>query len=237
MNSGSDIRAFFTQVAANWSSYAVALAVIGSVTMALLQTIKDLFPIRNTFQRRALVRWLIAVSVETTKFNQKICETEAEKDLVSLAANGERRAFYDQQIEDLCALFNACMQVVLEDPEKHTDLLLFTAWRSEPADIALLLKPRPNPMTQEYLDSRNRVLHQCQRSIQGFQVYCAFRWKWLMQLAALGLGALLAFLALSFGAAAVHRNVLSVIVTALLSGFLAPVAKDILAIVQRARGE
>lgn len=36
------ISKFLTDLAAHWSAYAIALSILGGVTMAILQTVKDL---------------------------------------------------------------------------------------------------------------------------------------------------------------------------------------------------
>jgi hypothetical protein len=109
--------------------------------------------------------------------------------------------------------------------------------------LTLVAGGAPVPVTQAHLDARNRVLHQCQRAIAAFQVGCDFRWKWLMQLAALAISTILSWCALHWGAITttdskrMTENSVSLLATSLLAGFLAPVAKDLLAIIQRARGQ
>jgi hypothetical protein len=235
---GNTVKEFFADASKSWASYIFALNVIGGVTMALLQTAKDLLPIRRWFQRAQLETWFNDAEKRAAKnFVVKVCACKAESDLLDLAANGNEKAFYDLQIEDLCALYNAAVLVILEAPQEHQDLLKITASRAEERDIKEMDAPIPSPMTQPYLESRNRVLHQCQRAVDGFKVSCNFRWKWIMQLASLIIAGLLAWIALSNGATKVSANTVSVLITALLSGFLAPVAKDLLAVLQKARGE
>jgi len=242
----TDFQKFFAEATNAWLPYILAMNMIAGITMALLQTAKDLFPLRRGFQRSQIRKWFLSGMLRVNagaSDNAKLCSVKGENSLVDLAANGDFRAFFDLQIEQLCSLFNAAIQVVLELPERYPDLVKITASRASAADLTLVGGAAPVPITQGYLDARNRVLHQCQRAIGAFQVGCDFRWKWLMQLAALAISTILSWCALHWGAITttdskrMTENSVSLLATSLLAGFLAPVAKDLLAIIQRARGQ
>jgi hypothetical protein len=156
---------------------------------------------------------------------------------LTLAVDGNASALYDLQIEQLCGQFTAAIQIVLEFPDSHLDLLTITASKSSTDDIRIILQPPPSPPTPQFVDARTRVTHQCQRAIDAFQISTGFRWKWILQLASFAVSAVLATVALSYGTAAVQSNLFSITISAILAGFLAPVAKDLLAVLQKARGQ
>jgi hypothetical protein len=88
------------------------------------------------------------------------------------------------------------------------------------------------------VDARTRITHQFQRAVDGFQIRTSFRWKWWLQLLSLALsGALTAFaMALSLPTGRHTLGTAGAIgLGALLSGFLAPVARDLTAAIQRLR--
>src|SRR5258708_4187763 len=134
---GDAIQAFFTTVSGQWLSYVTALSIIGGVAMALLQTIKDLFPVREKFQRYRLRKWMEEGAEEARKNfgNPQVSATAALTDLVTLAVDGDDGALYDLQIEQLCGQFTAAMQIVLEFPPSHVDLLAVTASKASSLDI------------------------------------------------------------------------------------------------------
>jgi len=239
MDVGSQIKVFFDSAAGRWTSYVMALSLVGGVTMALLQTIKDLFPVRQWFQRYALRKWMLEGEVEARANlgNDAISAKGAESDLLTLAVDGDASALYDLQIEQLCGQFTAAIQIVLEFPDSHLDLLAITASKSSRDDIRTILQPPPSPPTPQFVDARTRVTHQCQRAIDAFQISTGFRWKWTLQLASFAVSAVLAAVALSHGTPAVQPNLFSITISAVLAGFLAPVAKDLLAVLQKARGQ
>jgi hypothetical protein len=241
MDIGKQIADFFSSAAGRWTSYVFALSIIGGVTMALLQTIKDLFPVRQWFQRGALQEWMHEGETEArAKLNNPgISATNAETDLLTLAVDGDAGALYDLQIEQLCGQFTAAIQIVLEFPSSHLDLLAITASKSNPGDINILLQPPANPPTPQFVDARTRVTHQCQRAIDAFQISTGFRWKLCLQWASFVLSTLVAGIAIlevlkiKFSSSVI----LWAVVGGFLAGFLAPVAKDLLAVLQKARGQ
>jgi hypothetical protein len=229
---------FFQDLANHWAAYVGELSIIGGVSMAILQTIKDLLPVRQWFQEFYLDRWVEAGAAEAReRFKKDISATRAETDLLTLAVDGDKGAFYDLQIEQLCGQYTAAIQMVLEFPSKHLDLLAVTASKADSKDIDLVLAGPPVPPTQEFLDARNRVTHQCQRAIDALQITAGFRWKWILQIVSIVVSGSLALVAMTYKPAIVSPNFVSVIGSAVLAGFLAPVAKDLLAILQKARGQ
>ena len=235
---GQEVSTFFSDVAKNFTAYVLALSVIGGVSMALLQTLKDLLPVRQWFQRYYLRKWMQEGATEAQN-NLGITApiNDTEKDLLTLAVDGDEKAFYDLQIEQLCGQYTAAIQVVLESPGRYQRLFAVTASQADRADIQLVLNGPPDPPTKEFLDARNRVTHQCQRAIDALQITAGFRWKWILQLASLLLSGMLAWIALAYRTDVVALSPVSVVVSAVLAGFLAPVAKDLLAVLQKARGQ
>ncbi len=241
MNVGTEVADVFKAAAKNLTPYVLALSVIGGVTMAILQTIKDLLPVRQWFQRGALQEWMHEGETEARAKlnNQAISAANAETDLLTLAVDGDAGALYDLQIEQLCGQLTAAIQIVLEFPSSHLDLLAIAASKSNPDDIAILLQPPANPPMPQFVDARTRVTHQCQRAIDAFQISTGFRWKLYLQWASFVLSTVLAGIAI--GWARPQNQLSSAILVAIpggfLAGFLAPVAKDLLAVLQKARGQ
>ena len=64
--------------------------------MAILQTSKDLLPIRRIFHQWFLKKWFKAKCGSTGN------PEAAEKELVALATDGDKNAFYDLAMEQLC---------------------------------------------------------------------------------------------------------------------------------------
>lgn len=102
MNSAQIISDFIKSVADNAMPFATAMAAIGVLSMAIIQTLKDMLPLRNIFQRRYLIKWLRQKANEAKAIEGSTPEAAtAESDLIRLATAGDRKAFYDLPIEQL----------------------------------------------------------------------------------------------------------------------------------------
>ena len=231
-------------------AWAVLLTAIGTVSMALLQTAKNVFPLRSWFQRGRLHRWILAAA--STSAIRDVCTSKAEIDLISLATSGDKEAFYNLPIEDLCTQIRNAVPVILDYPRIHKDLFCCLASEASEEDIQLLLHPPPpeiflkrgehstdeeRGLIREYAAAKTRLTAQVRCSIDAIQTSIGFRWKYFLQLASLVLSAILGVIALHLGAGPDHAlpTFGATIVIGLLSGFLAPVARDLVAAIENWR--
>ena len=237
--------------------FLTAVASVGVLSMALIQTAKDMFPLRRWFQRNWVKGWLAgkAKYFESRASRLPLKGLEhpeyIERDLIRLSTDGDDKAFYDLQIEQLCGQMNAAAQVAIDYAQDYPDLLKTLACRAKLEDIRLLLDPPPSAKQppsktadpeskaefNAYIDARNRVTHQIQRAIDALQVSAGFRWKWYLQLASIVLSGIIAGIGVwRFG----HfqdplKQTLTTFGVAALGGFLAPVARDLVASLQQLR--
>lgn len=236
--------------------YLTTISAIGVITMALIQTAKDMLPIRRWYQRRRFRAWLAdgvreaavpdrsAVLFGQPAGRQQPDAAAAEARLVSLATDGDAHALYDLPIEQMCGQINAALQVVLEYPADDPNLVAIVGSRANAADLAMLIGVANGAMnsatarTPEVSAAKARVMHQFQRAIDAFQIAVSYRWKMSLQIASLVLCGLLTYAALLLrfhvGTSYVG-GVGAVVIGAVLAGFLAPVARDLTAAVQGLR--
>lgn len=244
------LGAFQTQTLA----FFTAIAGVGVLSMAIIQALKDLTPIRSWFQAWWIRGWLAEKWAMTKEVRAALANTRtastgdrsAEADLVLLATDGDADALYDLAIEQLCGQMNVAAQAALDNPGRYPELLFCLACRAQPADLDQVLHPPdavrvqaaqeqiPPVILQNYVDARNRVTQQVQRAIDAVQISLGFRWKFWLQLASFALSALIAGIGV-WWADGSRTDVASTIAIALLGGFLAPVARDLVASVQQLR--
>jgi|SRR5579859_3565117 len=255
--------------------FLTAISAVGVLSMAIIQTIKDMLPVRNWFQQYFLQRWMQKkcrdagnraadwmraagsrwFAEETNRtdpvansatFETGPDRTVAERDLFKLATDGDSDALYDLAIEQLCGQINAAAQVVLDRPSDHPDLMLCLASVADPVDIARVMFPpaeakAARPVDDDearrrhdsFVDARTRVTHQVQRAIDALQITAAYRWKFLLQLCSILLSGAIA--ALGVWKFAPQTGALGVLTVGVLGGFLAPVARDLVAALQQLR--
>lgn len=244
---------------------AVPLAGIGALSMALIQTAKNMLPLRRWFQRNRVENWLThraTAAATAAGAPNSVSIAQAKSDLVHLATAGDAGALYSLPIEQLCGQINASTQVLLDYPSLHWNLLRCLASEAHPPDLALLNPPDPavhaarkmllrkpavtltdaeHNQVDDYVAARNRVSHQIQRAVDALQISVSFRWKFWMQLASILLSAALGVATLLIGNAYGQINLSSrgqcglIVLTAILSGFLAPVARDLVAALEQIR--
>jgi hypothetical protein len=238
-----------------FTAYLVALGVISALTMALLQAVKELTPLRARYNRWRLRKWLEARAVDE---HRKIADA-AEKELLRLATDGDAFAFYSAELDSLSGQFSSAAQLVMDYPRQNEDLFRLLALNATEADVKLLLKdalPHPVPLAaleqqtpgemkaaaekrQEIIDARNRVRHQITQSIASFQMTAASRWQMGFKVASWVVSTILVGVAIGLAtppAGTTSTNSPGVLIaTAAFSGFLAPVARDLLVALQNLR--
>lgn len=215
---------------------------IASIATALVELLKDLFPVRRAFQRNFLERWF--TERLAAKPNAAAIEfRKADAELVRLATGGDRDAFYDLEPAQLCGQMNSAAQQVIAFPKRHSDLLRFLAPEADPNDVELLTSAANatpgNAMTDshvtELLDARNRVTHQLQRSVDALQISMSFRWKFLIQIIIYLVCFILAFVVVLAVKTISWFSVAEAIAVGLLAGFVSPLLSDLASFINQLR--
>jgi hypothetical protein len=263
--------------------YALVASLVGALSMALLQTLKDIFPIRSWFQKARLRKWYEDKQGKMSKLFQPenrqkftdflkfqgLTDDQIQKylggysyandstskssfevfqyQLLSLSTDGNESAFYDLPIEQMCGQMNTCAQLAIEYPIRFTNVLSPLVASADPLDIYLLfLLPTPiqgmdNPDTKAinslYSEARNRIGHHIQRAVDAIQISFGSSWKKYMQVASIILSGLICALGVGFldTQMTIFQRIALALVSAVLGGFLAPVARDLVAALQKLR--
>ncbi len=236
-------------------AYLGAMAAIGVAAMALIQAAKDVFPIRRLYQRARIRKWIadgaheaevkFAATVQGSS-GAAVNTRRAWKDLIALSVDGDENALLDLSIEQLCGQMSAAFQMVLDYPKQYRDLLLIAGSFASPADMNEILNTDrsqiargegpPTPEQIRWADARNRLTHQLQRAVDGFQIATGYRWTYWMKISSFAVSALLAMLAVQTKGGGISAHVGVIAFTAVLAGFLAPIARDLAATLQKLRG-
>ena len=239
------------------TSYVIALSAIGVTAMALIQTVKDQTPLRAFYQRRRLRKW-IAEGLADFQVGQDALPNEvrismdgldasaAEADILRLSTDSDAKAFYGLAIEKLCGQMNAAAQSIIQYPNAHLSALAVLASEAAPDDIATFkagivgpLSTPPTPEQAAYIAARAQITQQIQRAIDALQISVGADWQTLLQRASLvltvGIFEVLLYqshtLSSDFGALTWFWGLF----LGILSGFLAPVSRDIVAAIQNLR--
>jgi hypothetical protein len=231
----------------NWG---ILFAGIGTVSMAILQTARNLLPLRMWFQQSHFRTWINKVSSTAPERFRNTSGASAEKDLINLAAGGDREAFYSQSIDDLCADIKAIASVVMDYPAEHRLLLYCLASEANLQDIEKLIDPPPPEVFQKlphqhsqeeklqlkaFAAAKTRVGAQLRCTVDALQTSIAFRWKRMFQAASVLLSAVLGPVVLYLGGfqGGYSARIAAMFIFAVLSGVLAPVARDLVSAIEK----
>jgi hypothetical protein len=258
---------FFGSIQNHYLAYLTAVSSIGGLSMALIQVLKDLFPLKKRFQKTALRQWMLnqiqleakpalTQAAKNSRQRSKRAESadpeghyqKAEQDLILLATSGSADALYDLETDQLCGQINAAVQVVLDHPARYPELFLCLAAKADDKDVETLMAPtnsRSNlnddkgaltPEGKEFLEARGRVIHMIQRNVDAFQIQSGYNWQLRLKRISFALSVAISFVGLLFFWKHGFLGLLLMTVpVALLSGFLAPVARDLVASIQSLR--
>jgi hypothetical protein len=252
-------------IANGWGPYLLAVGGLGTFTMAIIQTLKDITPVRRWYQSFEMRRWLkahaalavdnLGIISNSIKAEDQVVllASEAEEQIVLLATDCDQRSFYDLEIEKLCGQWSAAIQLVMDYPHLYPEFLQCVAARATKVDFERVMSRNyPDPLPpdveaqlslgeqksrfdsrQAFTEARKRVMHQIQRAVDAFQINTSFRWKWLLQMTSFLLSFSLAAFAIVLSKGPV--DVPGTLVSAAFVGFLAPVARDLFAAIQKLR--
>jgi len=119
--------------------------------------------------------------------------------------------------------------------------LRLVAALADPEDVERLIAstaPAPGEKrAQADVDARARVMHYVQRAIDGLQISASYRWKLYLQIASFATSFVITVLAVGVhaGGAPGAKDVPGIVLVGIVGGFLAPVARDLLAALQKLR--
>jgi len=254
---GANIETGLNYASHSFSGYLLAVGVIGGLTMALLQAAKDLTGWRARFNRDRLREWLQArvrvLNPDAT--DQAHFVDQAELELLRLATDRDADAFYGAELEALAAQFSGAALLVLDYPRLNSELFRLLTVHATTQDVDTLLQeykpviPIPGIAVQQYsaekltaeaetrhklTETRNRIRHQVTQSISSFQVSAAARWQRRLKGYAWLTSTALTFIAFLFSDVG-WRQAGWLLLLSAVSGFLAPIARDLLAALQRLR--
>lgn len=239
------------------TSCVVALSAVGVTAMALIQTLKDQTPVRALYQRQRVRRW-IAEGLADFQNGQATLPDEvrismegldaatAESDLLRLATDGDVKAFYALEIEKLCGQLNAAAQAIVQFPNQHLSALAVLASEASPDDLATFkagmvgsLGTPPTPQQAAYVAARAQVTQQIQRAIDALQISVGADWQTHLQQASLVLTVAI-FEVLLYKSHTLSGELGALtwvwgVFLGILSGFLAPISRDVVAAIQNLR--
>ena len=240
----------FATIMKTWASaVAQTAAVLGVVSMILIQSVKPVF--REHFHKRAVRRWLLfdesgLWELRQVRDHDDISSDRGYDDLLNLIAPSYRSDVLALPVEQLSAQIASAAEVALANPTHfHALALLSGAERYQDvrryAEFFREASSRPDDATSSsasWVQFRNELSHHVQRRIDGWQIHTASRWKTALRLTAIVLSASLALFGVFVSGSLFIQPYTSytfVLTVGLAGGLLASIARDLVAIVEKYR--
>lgn len=223
----------------------VALAAAGTLSMALLQLVKELTPLRTWYQRVWVKDWVasridVSRNVLPASLGKSIpSNADALNQLVELATGGDEHALFELTAEQMVAQMNAAAGAALDYPKKYAKLVMVLSAGADAQDVAAVVggpaRTTAKDPGADYLDARNRVGNRIQRNLDGLQISLSSRWKLWMQIFALVLTVVLILLGIWYANVLNPSTFVAGIFAGIVGGYIAPVTRDLVAALQSLR--
>jgi hypothetical protein len=211
-------------------SYALALAGVGTIVMAVLEGIKAIVPIRYYFHRGQAKGWIDDHSTSWAEF-------------IALTTGGyqSERALFDQPVEKLMAEVQAAANMAMDFPDRYPNFYAFLTRQPDPGHVedsqrwvahvakakSLQADAAPTQDDREAAKARARLQNLMLRQLDAFQNETGYRWARSNQAVATVVGAAVILYLLLPAAESLAIPLEGVFFIALVGGMTAPVAKDV----------
>lgn len=254
--------------------------VIGVLSMALIQTLRGLVPLRGRFHETEIRRWLargwsaegrlVAPAPPGDSSPRGLSDGREAREkrrppvdgmishLVELAVMLRREELFDLRIEKLCGQIGAAVELVVDRPvsDIDQDLLRSLAGRKHADEYLSALsgesmqdnasgnkaggsapprKDHPLETDADRVMLRHQVEQRIRRNIDGLQISVGVRWRRQLRGLAIVVSSVLALGLLGPPQLEVAWF-LSIAMTSLIAGYIASVARDLTAVIERWRG-
>jgi hypothetical protein len=237
------LKALIDGISKNYLEYLIALAALGVLSMSIVQAIKSLCPVLRLYQWLRTRWWLRGRALEARENLKRDVNVDAvEKELIVIGSGGNRAAFYSADTDDFPKQLIAVGRLLINYPTNegryvsYASVLAVMASNITKADFDIVNEENKNTTPQQRLDALNRVQQEMTQAINAFSTSSIWWWQNGLHTAAFATSSSLAFLAVWY-ALGWHKFQITAFLTALFAAFLAPVARDLVAAIQKFRSD
>ena len=241
--------------------YAVTLAAISALAMALIELVKALMSARDRFHKRRLCKWIgrksptgtNVASVYESLIRLTTGEMPAEGSKAAMDGGIESwpwvisygNALFALSLEKMMGQIQDAADTAMVNPIIYPELYAFltrdardediTNWRKWAQEPPVRSADKPEDAKQQ-AETYARLRQIIRRRLDAFQVTSAYQWETVNQMASIILGAVILFGSLLYLTKdSKDPHVLVLLLASLIGGVMAPVAKDLVAELKKAR--
>ena len=242
--------------------YALALAAVGALAMALIEAGKKLLDSRTRFHAKRWTGWMLksgngqvdladrrVAYTDLIQLCTGVTKAEADDSASALVDNSgslppwngwnraASHAVFCLETSRMMGAIQEAGDIALAAPSRHGSLFkLITAGADQRDVIVWVDKKRPDGKDADVKDQADafaRLRQVFKRKLDAFQLYTEQRWATWNQLWANLLGA--AIMALALGSSDLELSLPGFLLLSAFGGILSPIAKDLVAALRRGR--
>lgn len=229
-------------LAAVLRSAVVISAATGLIALSIIQALKYLSSLRGWFHRNEVARYLSSYGSKSPawlELEAALGTTSLQtKDLGMYQQTRNLRYFFDLPLEQLTGQISAAAELALSKPYDYQNLLKGLLHPQGTEQLGIVIDagvPEPGEESALVIEARNHVGLLLQRAIDSMQIVIGHRWRWLLRALALCISFPIAVIGTQYaGIDGLDRAVVTILST-LLGGFFAWVARDVIAVIERLR--
>lgn len=241
--------------------YAVTLAAISALAMALIELVKALISGRDRFQKWRLRQWIEqtspaginAATVYTSLIRLTTGEQPGEGSKAAMDGGIEARpwvisygnALFALSLDKMMGQIQDAADTAMVNPNLYPDLYAFLTrgardedianWRDWAQQLPIRSADKPDEAKKQ-AETYARLRQVIRRRLDAFQVTSAYQWETINQMASMILGGVILFGSLLYLTKdSKGPDVFVLLLASLIGGVMAPVAKDLVVALKKAR--
>jgi hypothetical protein len=225
----------------------LALAATGTLAMIVVQLLKEITPYRTYYQRKWFRAWLtnrnevLTASCQSDlALNEFISRNsvdvlQCEKAIAELAAGGMSNALYSMPAEEMTAQMTLAFNIILDEPNRYSGVMVILSLHASIQDLEEILKGRETDTSaQQYFDARARVARRMERNFDGLRIALSDAWRFRMQFISIALTMIFVEMAVIISQGYITgKGFFLAALIGVAGGYLAPVTRDLLSMVQK----
>lgn len=260
-----DLQASIDLISGFVLPYAIALAAVGTISMALLEAGKRLMNSRERYHMKVIGNWISTLPEDSDPNNKDLSRIKASVQLLKLTTGQSlpeepstylnllqpsftltpENSLFSLELEKMLGQIESTVELVLNSPDRYRELYRLMVLGASKEDIehwddnheksAAEIAKDP-ALKKETTEVLSRLQQYIDRRLDTIQLSASWLWKKNNQRNAIYIGFILLFGLLCFTSPSnsVFTNS-AYLAVSILGGIVAPVAKDIVAALQKVR--
>jgi hypothetical protein len=213
------------------------LAGIGAISMAIIQSLKEFLPLRRYYNRYWLSRWL-KLQGAPVSMPEGTALSPVLQSLVTLTVGRDPNVLYEMEADALIQRIQDVRAVILNYPPSYSEMYAVLCVGANPDDITSYLQNYTKTGNDYPKEARERLSTQMSANITALGLKLNHDWRYCMQAASMIMTILILGSYVAFKSSTWPDAIGAIFISipfAVIGGYFAPVARDLVAALQNLR--